>query len=97
MKRFLTALVLGLSVLHVSPTVPLLGEAPAYAQERFNLQRSLKRLEANPKYRGRVLGTRVVKTNGGRLVEVRILKPNDRVIIVYIDPATGGVVGDSGG
>ena len=73
----------------------MISASPAYAQQGFNLQRSIKRLQANPRYRGRVLGTRVVRTRQGRLVEVRILRPNDRIIIVYIDPQTGGVVGDS--
>jgi hypothetical protein len=56
---------------------------------------ALSRLKNNPRYQGRILGTHV-KQNGGRyLYEVRILRPDDRVILVYIDPQTGGVVGDS--
>ena len=56
---------------------------------------ALARLKNNPRYQGRILGTHV-KQNGGRyLYEVRILRPDDRVILVYIDPQTGGVVGDS--
>ena len=96
MRTVLSALLLGFLILASSPaTVPLAG-ATAYAESRFNLQKTLRRLETNPKYRGRVLGTRVVRTTGGELVEVRILRPDDRVIIVYIDPQTGGVVADSG-
>ncbi len=95
MKRILSAAILGLSLMMVSPAAPVPGAAVAYAQEFFNLQNSLKRLKANPRYRGRVLGTRVVRTPEGRLVEVRILKPNDRIVIVYIDPLTGGVVRES--
>lgn len=56
---------------------------------------ALARLKNNPRYQGRILGSHV-KRNGGRyLYEVRILRPDDRVILVYIDPQTGGVVGDS--
>lgn len=96
MKSVLSAVLLGFLVLASAPATVFFGEAAAYAENRFNLQKTLRRLKANPKYSGRVLGTRVVQTTNGELVEVRILKPNDRVIIVYIDPQTGGVVGDSG-
>ena len=96
MKRFLCILLLGFCFLALPSAAPAPWGGTAYAQQGFNLQRSIKRLKANPRYRGRVLGTRVVRTREGRLVEVRILRPNDRIIIVYIDPQTGGVVGDSG-
>lgn len=96
MKRFLTALILGFFIFAAGPATVPGGVASAYAQNQFNLQKSLKRLKNNPKYRGKVLGTRLVSTNQGQLVEVRILKQNDKIIIVYINPKTGGVVGDSG-
>lgn len=95
MKRILIAVLLGISIQLIAPPIPGFGDRPAFAQKSFNLQKTLKRLSANPRYRGRVLGTRVVRTNSGNLVEVRILKPNDRIIIVYIDPQTGGVVSES--
>ena len=95
MKRILSAAILGLSLMMMSPAAPIPGEAAAYAQEFFNLQQSLKRLKANPRYRGKVLGTRIVRSSDGQLVEVRILRPNDRIVIVYIDPQTGGVVRES--
>jgi len=56
---------------------------------------ALSRLKNNPRYRGRILGTHVKKTNSGFVYEVRILRRDDRVILVYIDPQTGGVIGDS--
>ena len=56
---------------------------------------ALSRLKNNPRYRGRILGTHVKRNAGRYLYEVRILRPDDRVILVYIDPRTGGVVGDS--
>lgn len=56
---------------------------------------ALARIKNNPRYQGRILGTHVKETGGRYLYEVRILRPDDRVILVYIDPETGGVVGDS--
>ena len=76
-----------------------LGAAPvpevAAAENVRDLSSTLSRLKNNPRYKGRVLGTHIKRTNGGFLYEVRILRPDDRVILVYIDPETGGVVGDS--
>jgi hypothetical protein len=56
---------------------------------------SLSRLRNIPRYQGRVLGTHIKRDGGRYLYEVRILRRDDRVILVYIDPETGGVVGDS--
>ena len=56
---------------------------------------ALSRLKNNPRYQGRILGTHVKKRGQRFLYEVRILRPDDRVILVYIDPQTGGVVSDS--
>ena len=56
---------------------------------------SLSRLKNIPRYQGRVLGTHIKRDGGRYLYEVRILRRDDRVILVYIDPETGGVVGDS--
>jgi len=97
MKRLMFAVLLGFSALTLSAAVPVLGGSVAHAKQQFNLEKSLKRLKSNPKYRGKVLGVRVIRTSGRKLVEVRILKSNDKIILVYIDPETGGVVGDSGG
>lgn len=66
------------------------------AQSRgSDLSSSLQRLQNNPRYQGRIIGTQIRRTERGALYEVQILRPDDRVIVVYIDPATGGVVGDS--
>jgi len=71
-------------------------ENPAAAQSRGgDLSGSLERLQNNPRYQGRIIGTQIRRTERGALYEVQILRPDDRVIVVYIDPATGGVVGDS--
>ena len=68
----------------------------AFAQSRgADLSNSLQRLQNNPRYQGRVIGTQIRRTGRGALYEVQILRADDRVIVVYIDPATGGVVGDS--
>lgn len=96
MKRLVFLFALGFCLTLGAPVFMPGASTPAYAERPFNLQQSLKRLTNNPHYRGRVLGTRVVNTRRGKLVEVRILKSNDRIIIVYLDPRTGGVVGDSG-
>ncbi len=67
----------------------------AVAQSRGDLSGSLQRLQNNPRYQGRIIGTQIRRTERGALYEVQILRADDRVIVVYIDPATGGVVGDS--
>jgi hypothetical protein len=60
-----------------------------------DITETLSRLKNNPRYRGRVLGTHIRRDGSRYLYEVRILRRDDRVILVYIDPETGGVVGDS--
>lgn len=71
-------------------------EGPAVAQSRGgDLSGSLERLQNNPRYQGRIIGTQIRRTERGALYEVQILRSDDRVIVVYIDPNTGGVVGDS--
>ncbi len=73
-----------------------LGAAPALAQSDSRvLSDAISRLKNNSRYDGRVLGTHVRRTKNGYLYEVRILRRDDSVVIVYIDPQTGGVVGDS--
>ena len=60
------------------------------------ISNTLSRLKENPRYDGRVLGTHLRRHAHGYLYEVRILRRHDdRVILVYIDPETGHVVGDS--
>lgn len=68
----------------------------AYAQgQPADIAGALSRLQNNPRYRGRILGTHIMRDGSRYLYEVRILRPDDRVVLVYIDPETGGVVGDS--
>lgn len=73
------------------------GGDAAWAQNAVrDISDSLSRLKNNPRYDGRVLGTHLRRDGSGYLYEVRILRRrDDRVILVYIDPETGGVVGDS--
>lgn len=68
--------------------------APA-ASHAADLQSSISRLKNNPNYRGKILSTHIRELNNRSIFEVRILKKNDRIVIVYIDPETGGVIGDS--
>jgi len=91
MKRIVSILLVSL-LLAVS-SAPLF-EATAGENAR-DLADALSRLKNNPRYQGRVLGTHIKRSNGGYLYEVRIIRDDDRVILVYIDPDTGGVVGDS--
>ncbi len=91
MKRILSILpvflVLGLCAAPI-------GEAMA-AENPRELSAALSRLKNNPRYQGRILGTHIRRDNAGFQYEVRILRRDDRVILVYIDPETGGVIGDS--
>lgn len=88
-------------ILSILTLVLLLGSvnsmnSRAYAQSGSpEIAGALSRLKNNPRYQGRILGTHVKRNSGRLLYEVRILRPDDRVILVYIDPQTGGVVGDS--
>ena len=61
------------------------------------LSEALARLQRDPAYAGRVVGTHVLRApsgSGAFLYEVRILSPGDRIIIVYLDPDSGAVVGN---
>jgi hypothetical protein len=91
MRRFLTLLALILALGVASPTLP-----DAYAQSRNgDISGALDRLKNNPRYRGDIIGTQVRRTAQGSLLEVQVLRRDDSVVVVYIDPRTGGVVGDS--
>gem|GEM_PF-805704 len=70
------------------------GGAAAQSASR-DISKTLSRLDNNPRYQGRILGTHLRQDGDQFLYEVRILRPDDRIILVYIDPKTGGVVGDS--
>ena len=71
------------------------GPAVAQNDRAMALSDMLRQLQRDSSYQGRIVGTHTVRApNGGStyLYEVRILSPNDRVIIVYLDPRTGSVV-----
>ncbi len=94
MRRTLTILTLS-ALLALGCPSPFPGSGAAYAQPSGEIAGALSRLKNNPRYRGRILGVHVRQQRRGYVYEVRILRPDDRVILVYIDPATGGVIGDS--
>lgn len=95
MRRIFPILVLVLFLVPLS-SINSMGYAQVYAQSGSpEIAGALSRLKNNPRYQGRILGTHVKRNSGRLLYEVRILRPDDRVILVYIDPQTGGVVGDS--
>lgn len=78
-----------------------LGGGPALAQQGApDLFAILSALQQNPAYAGEVLTTQPYypDPNSQRfLYEVRILRPNDQIVIVYIDPMTGQIVSTAGG
>lgn len=73
------------------------GSALAQAPDLFSI---LAQLQRNPDYAGQVLTTQQYYPDPGSpsfLYEVRILRPDDRIVIVYIDPMSGRIVSVSGG
>ncbi len=91
MRRIFTILALALALGAFTPTIP-----DAAAQSRNgDISGALERLKNNPRYRGDIIGTQIRQTPRGALFEVQVLRRDDSVIVVYIDPRTGGVVGDS--
>lgn len=88
----LLAIVASLAIL-----LPMIGIAAAQSDRMPPLSDLLRRLQRDSDYAGRIVGTHTVRSgNGGSafLYEVRILSPDDQIIIVYLDPATGTVVGN---
>jgi hypothetical protein len=76
------------------------GTAAAQQGNAPDLFAILSALQRNPAYAGQVLTTQPYypDPNSQRfLYEVRILKPDDRIVIVYIDPMNGQIVSVSGG
>ena len=71
----------------------------AQAQNPPDLFSILANLQRNPAYAGEVLTTQQYYPPGSQrfLYEVRILRPDDTIVIVYIDPMTGQIVRTSGG
>ncbi|NKB47725.1 MAG: hypothetical protein GKS02_00020 [Alphaproteobacteria bacterium] len=87
---------LALLIIFLATSLVAIPVQPAAAQSRGgDLSGALDRLQGNPRYQGQIIGTQIRRTERGALYEVQILRRDDRVIVVYIDPATGGVVGDS--
>ena len=81
-----------------TPAAPT-PEAPAAFTQNGGpaLSDALARLQRDPAYAGRIVGTHVLRApsgSGAFLYEVRILSPGDRIIIVYLDPDSGAVVGN---
>lgn len=70
------------------------GAAAAQNDRSPPLSDLLRRLQRDTSYAGRIVGTHVVRSQSGSayLYEVRILSPDDRIIIVYLDPGNGAVV-----
>ena len=71
------------------------GPAAAQNDRSMPLSDMLRQLQRDSSYAGRIVGTHTVRAHDGGaayLYEVRILSPQDRVIIVYLDPRTGAVV-----
>ncbi len=74
---------------------PGLARAQVAQANSAELSGALKRLRNNPRYYGKVLGTHLRGSGKNYVYEVRILRPDDSVIVVFISPKTGGVIGDS--
>ncbi|MEH6405188.1 MAG: PepSY domain-containing protein [Sneathiella sp.] len=70
--------------------------AQGLKKDAADISVSLARLQNNPRYQGRILGTHLRRSGKGYVYEVRILRNNDSVIIVFIDPRTGDVISDTG-
>ena len=85
-------LAVALCLLLSSLAVPALAQNDGGPPALFD---ALSRLQRNPAYAGRIVGTHIVRPPGGGhafLYEVRILSPGDRIVIVYLDPDSGAVV-----
>lgn len=59
------------------------------------LSKTLSRLANNPRYTGRVIGTHLRQSGKGYLYEIRILRPDDSIIVVLVSPQSGRVIRDS--
>lgn len=71
------------------------AHAQTSTKKSAELSNTLSRLANNPKYQGRVIGTHLRRSDSGYLYEIRILRPNDSVIVVLVNPQTGRVIRDS--
>ena len=89
MKRILAMAAL------VALVTGMAGAAAAQSDRSPPLSDLLRRLQRDSDYAGRIIGTHTVRPGSGGsafLYEVRILSPDDRIVIVYLDPRTGSVV-----
>lgn len=89
-----------LAALGLAAILALGGNAALAQQGAPDLFTILSMLQRNPAYAGEVLTTQQYYPDRGSpnfLYEVRILKPDDSIVIVYIDPMTGQIVSVSGG
>ena len=91
MKRLIPLLLI--SLIMGMAAAPL--SASAADENSRELAAALSRLKEIPRYQGRILGTHIRRDNGHYLYEVRILRRDDRIVLVYIDPETGNIVSDS--
>lgn len=94
MKKFIVPVLIAFLTLGVF-SAPETASAQSARSNSVDLSAALSRLQNNPKYYGRVLGTHLRKSGKKYVYEVRILRPDDSVVIVFISPKTGGVIGDS--
>ncbi|NNG02684.1 MAG: PepSY domain-containing protein [Inquilinus sp.] len=88
-RRAMMGAILAAAATWAAPVAAQNDRAPA-------LSTLLRRLQGDPAYAGRIVGTHVVRAGSGTafLYEVRILSPDDRIVIVHLDPDSGAVVGN---
>ncbi len=88
-KDCISAAAIALALLSASvPAGAQNGSAP-------DLLSILSQLQQNPAYAGQIVGTQAYRPDPQSdrvLYQVRILRPDDQIIVIYIDPATGQVV-----
>lgn len=94
MRKILFILAMVLTFGTAAPVASVVPEAAAQTRSG-DLSGALARLKNNPRYAGQIIGTQIRRTGGRSLYEVQVLRRDDSVIVVYIDPRTGGVIGDS--
>ncbi len=95
LKRLSIAAVLASALFALAPAFS--GSQGAWAQsgQAPSLYQILEQLQRNPAYMGQVLGAGVIQPYAiaaGFVYEVRILTPDDRIVVVLVDPWTGAVI-----
>ncbi len=94
MKKFMRLCLLFWFALGIF-VAPDIASARSEKTNSADLSNALSRLKNNPRYSGRILGTHLRKSGKDYVYEVRILRRDDSVIVVFISSKTGGVIGDS--